>query len=177
MNQTTNLKDFLLLGLRGGSRLPYLANNLKKKKNCLFGCAGSWLALRVLSCDMRTLSCMCEILIPQPRTKPAPPALKGRFLTAGLIGKSLVLCPIRKLFQKKKESYFRTQDSGLPCLPHFTLSRQNFCPEPRVGRPLGHICVFPPGLPFAPPGDLPDPGIKPPYPASPAVAGRFFTSQ
>ena len=104
MNQTTNLKDFLLLGLRGGSRLPYLANNLKKKKNCLFGCAGSWLALRVLSCDMRTLSCMCEILIPQPRTKPAPPALKGRFLTTGLIGKSLVLCPIRKLFQKKKKA-------------------------------------------------------------------------
>ena len=107
MNQTTNLKDFLLLGLRGGSRLPYLANDLKKKKNCLFGCAVSWLALRVLSCDMRTLSCMCEILIPQPRTKPAPPALKGRFLTTGLIGKSLVLCPIRKLFQKKKRKLFQ----------------------------------------------------------------------
>ena len=28
------------------------------------------------------------------------------------------------------------------------------------------------GLPCAPPGDLPNPGIKP---ASPAVAGRFFT--
>ena len=29
------------------------------------------------------------------------------------------------------------------------------------------------GLPFAPPGDLPDPGIKP---RSPALAGRFFTT-
>ena len=28
------------------------------------------------------------------------------------------------------------------------------------------------GLPFPPPGDLPDPGIKP---ASPALAGGFFT--
>ena len=31
-------------------------------------------------------------------------------------------------------------------------------------------------LPFAPPGDLPDPGIKPTSPASPALAGRFFTT-
>ena len=30
------------------------------------------------------------------------------------------------------------------------------------------------GLPFSPPGDLPDPGIKP---ASPALAGDFFTTQ
>ena len=32
-------------------------------------------------------------------------------------------------------------------------------------------------LPFSPPGDLPDPGIKPVSPASPALAGRFFTSE
>ena len=30
------------------------------------------------------------------------------------------------------------------------------------------------GLPFPPPGDLADPGIKPTSPASPALAGRFF---
>ena len=30
------------------------------------------------------------------------------------------------------------------------------------------------GLPFPPPGDLPNPGIKPVSPASPALAGRFF---
>ena len=29
------------------------------------------------------------------------------------------------------------------------------------------------GLPFPPPGDLPNPGIKPMSPASPASAGRF----
>ena len=33
------------------------------------------------------------------------------------------------------------------------------------------------GLPFPPPGDLPDPGIKPASPVSPALAGRFFTTQ
>ena len=32
------------------------------------------------------------------------------------------------------------------------------------------------GLPFPSPWDLPDPGIKPTSPASPALAGRFFTT-
>ena len=30
------------------------------------------------------------------------------------------------------------------------------------------------GLPFPPPGDIPDPGIKPASLTSPALAGRFF---
>ena len=30
-------------------------------------------------------------------------------------------------------------------------------------------------LPFPTPGDLPDPGIEPTFPVSPAPAGRFFT--
>ena len=33
------------------------------------------------------------------------------------------------------------------------------------------------GLPFPPPGDLPDSGIKPTSPVSPALAGRFFTTE
>ena len=32
------------------------------------------------------------------------------------------------------------------------------------------------GLPLPSPWDLPDPGIKPTSPASPALAGRFFTT-
>ena len=32
------------------------------------------------------------------------------------------------------------------------------------------------GLPFPPPGDLPDPGIEPTSPASPALAGGFSTA-
>ena len=32
-------------------------------------------------------------------------------------------------------------------------------------------------LPFPPPGDLVDPGIKPESPVSPALAGRFFTTE
>ena len=32
-------------------------------------------------------------------------------------------------------------------------------------------------LPFPPPGDLPDQGIKPASPASPVLAGRFFTAE
>jgi len=33
------------------------------------------------------------------------------------------------------------------------------------------------GLPFPPPGDLPDPGIEPESLASPTLAGRFFTTK
>ena len=32
------------------------------------------------------------------------------------------------------------------------------------------------GVPFPPPGDLPDPGIKPTSLSSPALAGGFFTT-
>ena len=32
-------------------------------------------------------------------------------------------------------------------------------------------------FPFPPPGDLPDPGIKPASPVSPALTGRFFTTE
>ena len=33
------------------------------------------------------------------------------------------------------------------------------------------------GLPFPTPGDLPNPGIEPTSPASPALAGGFFTTE
>ena len=33
------------------------------------------------------------------------------------------------------------------------------------------------GLPFPPPGDLPDPGIEPMSPVSPALAGGCFTTE
>ena len=32
-------------------------------------------------------------------------------------------------------------------------------------------------LPFPSPGDLTDPGIKPAFPESPALTGRFFTTE
>ena len=32
-------------------------------------------------------------------------------------------------------------------------------------------------MPFSSPGDLPDPGIKLASPASPALAGKFFTTE
>ena len=33
------------------------------------------------------------------------------------------------------------------------------------------------GLPFPPPGDLPIPGVEPTPPVSPALEGRFFTTE
>ena len=67
-----------------------------------------------------------------------------------------------------------------------------------AAQPLGYVQLFAPswtaahqaplsmefarqeywsGLPIPPPGDLPDPGIKPASHASPASAGRFFTTE
>ena len=37
-------------------------------------------------------------------------------------------------------------------------------------------CTLPVGLLFRPPGDLPNPGIKPTSLMSPALAGGFFTT-
>ena len=43
-----------------------------------------------------------------------------------------------------------------------------------LGFPRQEYCH---GLPIPPPGDLPDPGIEPESPASPAMAGGFFTTE
>ena len=43
-----------------------------------------------------------------------------------------------------------------------------------VGFPRQEYCI---GWPFIPPGDLPNPGIESPSPASPALAGGFFTTE
>ena len=45
---------------------------------------------------------------------------------------------------------------------------------PGTGEPGGLPSMG--GLPFPPPGDLPDPGIEPLSLTSPALAGRFFTT-
>ena len=61
------------------------------------------------------------------------------------------------------------------------------CPTPcdPVGSPVARQAPLPmgfsrqeywTGLPFASPGDLPDPGIEPMSLVSPALADRFFTS-
>ena len=42
---------------------------------------------------------------------------------------------------------------------------------------LGLLQEYWRGLPFPPPGDLPDPGIEPSSLSSPALAGRFFATE
>ena len=50
--------------------------------------------------------------------------------------------------------------------------------HPTLVTPWSVACRAPlSGLPFPSPGALPDPGIKPTSPASPALAGRFFTTE
>ena len=55
--------------------------------------------------------------------------------------------------------------------PHRLQPARLLCPWDSPGKNgLGN------GLPFPPPGDLPDPGIKPASLTSPALADRFFTT-
>ena len=54
-----------------------------------------------------------------------------------------------------------SKTSILQCLAFFTIPRREYRS----------------GLPFPPPGDLPNPGIEPASPAFPAMAGRFCTTE
>ena len=63
---------------------------------------------------------------------------------------------------------------SLRCAPLFVTSWTVACQAPlSMGFPRQEYWN---GLPFLPPGDLLDPGIKPTSPASPALAGGFFTT-
>ena len=53
--------------------------------------------------------------------------------------------------------------------PHGLQHSRLLCPRDSPGKNTG--------LPFPPPGDLPDPGIKLTSLLSPALAGRFFTTE
>ena len=69
------------------------------------------------------------------------------------------------------------------CFPHCCLVAKScltLC-DPMVARQPPLSMGFPRqeywnGFPFPSPGDLPDPGTEPMSPASPALAGRFFTT-
>ena len=58
------------------------------------------------------------------------------------------------------------------CVQFFATPWTVACHAPLSGRFLGQEYYS--GLSFSPPGDLPDPGIEP---ASPALAGGFFTTE
>ena len=64
--------------------------------------------------------------------------------------------------------------------PSLRLARLSAVPETAAHRaPLSmEFCMqeYWSGLPFLPPGDLPNAGIKPETPMSPASAGGFFTT-
>ena len=56
------------------------------------------------------------------------------------------------------------------CDPHGLWPTRLLCPWNTAGKNTGVGC-------HALPGDLPDPGIKPVSPMSPALVGRFFTTE
>ena len=114
------------------------------------------------------------ILVPQPRIKPAPHPLhwKHGVLTPELPGKSQEAHILEGLIQHWKPP--------LSCAPAQSFSRVWLFVTPwtvACQAPLSmafHRQEYWSGLPFPPPGDLPDPGIKP---RSPPLAGGFFTTE
>ena len=65
----------------------------------------------------------------------------------------------------------------LSCVQLFVTQRTAACQAPLSMEFSRQECWS--GLPFPPPGDLPHPGIEPASPVSPtspALAGKFFTS-
>ena len=96
-----------------------------------------------------------------------------------------------KVFRVKKIAHFSLLFPGMP--PVFTFVWCQLCvfvqlsyvwlsAAPRTGACLA-LCAwisrqeYWSGLPFLPRGDLPNPGIEPASPESPALAGRFFATE
>ena len=68
------------------------------------------------------------------------------------------------------------------CVLSHSVMSNSFVTPRTVGRQTPLCMGFPRqehwgGLPFQAPCDLPNPGIKPASPVTPALAGRFFTTQ
>ena len=92
------------------------------------------------------------------------PALEGRFLTTGPPGKSH-FCSL--------EAEFLLQESSM--LSHF--SHAQLFTTLWIPLSMGFSRQeFWSGFPCLPPGNLPDPGIKPESLTSPALAGEFLTT-
>ena len=101
-------------------------------------------------------------------TSPVSPALAGRFFTIEPSGKPQAsevnkLYPFLKCVSRSVMSNSFATPWTVACQVPLSMgfSRQEYWR----------------GLPFPPPGDLPDPGIELTSPVSPALAKRFFTTE
>ena len=95
----------------------------------------------------------------------------------------LEIIMLSELSQKEKEKYHMI--SLMLCCAVLCLVAQSF---PTLCEPVGLACQVPlsmgfsrqqywSGLPCLLPGNLPNPEIEPASPASPSLAGRFFTTE
>ena len=109
----------------------------------------------------------CGILIPWPEIKPASPALEGRFLATGPSGRVpwiIFLINDHLLLLFLLFSHTVVLDSVTPwAVAHQTPLSMGFSRHEYWS-----------GMPFPPPGDLPDPLIKP---TAPVLAGRFCITE
>ena len=111
---------------------------------------------------------MCNL--PRPGIKPVSPALQDGFLTTRPSGKLCIVslhCYIRIPLQYVLCGFSCVElFASLWTVAHVAPLFLGFCRQEYWS-----------GLPCPPPGDLPNSGIEPTSPASPALAGRFFTTR
>ena len=102
--------------------------------------------------------------LPNPGIEPVFPALAGRFFTTKLPGK-----PFERDFP-----LYACMLSHFRCVTLFE-TLQTVAREAPLSTRFSRQEYWS-GLPCPPPGDLPDPGIKPESLMSPALEGGFFTT-
>ena len=82
----------------------------------------------------------------------------------------------------KREGHTSLRKPALPCampspFSHVWLFTPLWMVAHQAPLSMGFLQEYWSGLPCPPPGDLPDPGVEPVSLASPAMAGRFFTTR
>ena len=119
--------------------------------------------------------------LPNPDIKPRSPALQADFLPSEPPGKrksaQIVAAVITRYYKSDFKSNIEYLVRGVYMLSHVWLFATPWPVACQAPLPMG----FPrqeywSALPFPPPGDLPDSGIEPASPVSPALTGEFFNT-
>ena len=135
------------------------------------------LAVPDLRCSMQALSCGMWDLVPWPGIEPGPPALGARSLrhwTAREVWSSRFWHSVSGLGQGFSQCF---EGLGVCCCAQLcpTLPSHGLKPMAPLSMEFSRQEHWD-GLPFPPPGDLPNPGIEPGSLVTPALAGGFFTT-
>ena len=107
--------------------------------------------------------------------------LQTREVSLDSQGRPRVITSVLRRAEGRTLTFRRRSDEAMQCVCLATLSCLTLCKPIDCSRQAPPTMGFPrqgywSGLLFPPPGELPHPGVKPPSPASAALAGGFFAT-